>query len=103
MIAAKTFDPSHLSELMTEDRDEAATSTFSNWIQQTATQAQSYQAIGDQLVDTLLKNSAPSDSDKGRDLITKTIGDLLTRACLQENAIGRMGSDQIDLSEHYER
>jgi hypothetical protein len=113
MIAAKTFDPSHLSQLMSQESDTGdsneAKSIFSDWIQQTTTQAQSYQAIGDQLIDLLLKDDSSNDTEESRDLISKTVGDLLTRAYLHEDDLNTSGngnrrSDQkTDLSDHYER
>lgn len=102
MVASKVFDPSHLSGALSEDGSHSPDmNAISTWINETVNTSANYQAVGDHLLRTLLKDMDPSESDE---VVSKTIGDLLSQAYLAEIAVqSSPNNSSLDLSEHYER
>jgi hypothetical protein len=106
LIASKVFDPSLLAEVMSqEELDNPSSSSpevrvLGEWIQQTSETARDYNALGDQLVSSLLQGREGQE-DGSNELISKTVGDLLSRVYLSE--LSQPSSKGADLSDHYQR
>jgi hypothetical protein len=97
-------------------------SVLNQWIQETAETAGNYTALGDQLITALLSKRKEAheqglgrgegDEEDGSELISKTVGDLLSRVYLSDLSSSTSGGEgwsgdrrttETDLSEHYQR
>ena len=80
------------------------TRVLNEWIQHTSEASRAYNSLGDQLVTTLLKGQ-DQQADERSELISKTVGDLLSRAYMSELSQPSLPftSKAVDLSDHYQR
>ena len=106
MIASDIFDPSHLSTILSEERKNSEDETISHlkilskWIQETSNTTSNYTMLTDQLVEKLVKQT---EGKEHGDLISKTIGDLMTQVCLNQMDQHNLVSSNNNKIDDYER
>lgn len=108
LIASKVFDPSLLSVAMSQEESNSSSSpeirVLNEWIQHTSETSRAYNSLGDQLVTTLLKGQ-DQQVDERSELVSKTVGDLLSRVYMSELSQPSLPftNKAVDLSDHYQR